>query len=85
LIGAPAAVAAIAIGVALDVSRPAPQPDEAQLAAMRDLALAMRYLQRTAVIAEEEVSGAVTAGLLDAFRAGQVAIGDEESEDEDGG
>ena len=85
LIGAPAAVAAIAIGIALYVSRPPPQPDEAQLAAMRELALAMRYLQRSAVIAEDEVNVAVTAGLLDAFRAGNIKIGDENSEDEDGG
>jgi anti-sigma factor RsiW len=85
LIGAPAAVAAIAIGVALYVSRPAPQPDEAQLAAMRELVLAMRYLQRSAVITEEEVSGAVTAGLLDAFRAGHITVTEQESEDEDGG
>jgi anti-sigma factor RsiW len=84
LIGAPAVAAAVAIGIALYVSRP-PQPDEAQLAAMRDLAVAMRYLQRTAVITEEEVGGAVTAGLLDAFRAGQDALRDDRSEDEDGG
>jgi anti-sigma factor RsiW len=87
LIAAPAAAAAIAIGIALFVSRPAPppQPDAAQIAAMRELALAMRYLQQSAVIAEDEVNGAVTAGLLDAFRAGNIKIGDEKSEDEDGG
>ena len=85
LIGAPAAVAAIAIGVALYLSRPPPQPDAAQLAAMRDLAVAMRYLQRSAAITEEEVGGAVTAGLLDAFRAGHDAVRDEISEEEDGG
>jgi anti-sigma factor RsiW len=85
LIAAPAAAAAIAIGIALFVSRPEREPDAAQLAAMRDLALAMRYLQRSAAITEEEVGGAVTAGLLDAFRAGHVAVGDETSEDEDGG
>ena len=45
----------------------------------------MRYLQRSAVIAEDEVNVAVTAGLLDAFRAGNIKIGDENSEDEDGG
>jgi hypothetical protein len=45
----------------------------------------MRYLQRSAVITEEEVGSAVTAGLLDAFRAGNVAVGDETSENENGG
>lgn len=84
LIAAPAAAAAVAISVALYVSRPQ-QPDEAQLRAMRELALAMRYLQRSAVVTEEEVGGAVTAGLLDAFRAGHVAVRDETSEDENGG
>jgi anti-sigma factor RsiW len=85
LIAAPAAVAAIAIGIALYVSRPAPQPDAAQLAAMRELAIAMRYLRQSALVTEEEVNGAVTAGLLDAFRAGHVAVGEQESEDENGG
>jgi ferric-dicitrate binding protein FerR (iron transport regulator) len=85
LIGAPAAVAAIAIGVAVYVTRPPPRPNEAELAAMRELALAMRYLQQSAVTTEEEVGGAVTAGLLDAFRAGNVAVRDETPEDEDGG
>jgi hypothetical protein len=85
LIAAPIAVAAVAIGVALYVSRPPPQPDAAQLAAMRELALAMRYLQQSMAIAEEEVGGVVTAGLFDAFRAGHVAVGDETSDDENGG
>lgn len=85
LIAVPAAVAAIAIGVTLFVSRPEREPDAAQLAAMRELALAMRYLQQSMAIAEEEVGGAVTAGLFDAFRAGNVAVGDETSEDENGG
>jgi anti-sigma factor RsiW len=85
LIAAPAAVAAVAIGVALFVTRPAPQPDAAQLAALRDLTVAMRYLRQSAVVTNEEVGGAVTAGLLDAFRAGHVAVDEQESEDENGG
>ncbi|HEY7672798.1 MAG TPA: hypothetical protein VIC71_11315 [Gammaproteobacteria bacterium] len=85
LIAAPAAVAAIAIGIALFVNRPEPQPDAAQLAAMRDLTVAMRYLRQSAAVTGEEVGGAVTAGLLDAFRAGHVAVGEQESEDENGG
>jgi anti-sigma factor RsiW len=85
LIAAPAAVAAIAIGIALFVSRPAPQPDAAQLAALRDLDVAMRYLRQSAAVTNEEVGGAVTAGLLDALRAGRVAVGEQESEDENGG
>jgi hypothetical protein len=85
LIAAPAAVAALAIGVALFVTRPAPQPDAAQLAALRDLTVAMRYLRQSAAVTNEEVGGAVTAGLLDAFRAGHVAVDEQESEDENGG
>jgi hypothetical protein len=88
LIAAPAAAAAIAIGIALFAIRPAPQPpqpDAAQLAALRDLSVAMRYLRQSAAVTNEEVGGAVTAGLLDAFRAGHVAVGEQESEDENGG
>jgi anti-sigma factor RsiW len=85
LIGAPVAVAALAIGVALYVSRPAPQPEDPQVAAMRDFALAMHYLRESAAVTEEEVGGAVTAGLLDAFRAGRVTVGEQETEDENGG
>jgi hypothetical protein len=88
LIAAPAAAAAIAIGIALFAIRPAPQPpqpDAAQLAALRDLSVAMRYLRQSAAVTNEEVGGAVTAGLLDAFRAGHVAVDEQESEDENGG
>jgi hypothetical protein len=79
---------AIAIGITLFVTRPGsqpPQPDAVQLAALRDLSVAMRYLRESAAVTNEEVGGAVTAGLLDAFRAGHVAVDEQESEDENGG
>jgi hypothetical protein len=88
LIAAPATAAAVAIGIALFVTRPVPQPpqpDTAQLAALRDLSVAMRYLRESAAVTNEEVGGAVTAGLLDAFRAGHVAVDEQESDDENGG
>jgi anti-sigma factor RsiW len=88
LIAAPAVAVAIAIGITLFVTRPGsqpPQPDAVQLAALRDLSVAMRYLRESAAVTNEEVGGAVTAGLLDAFRAGHVAVDEQESEDENGG
>jgi hypothetical protein len=45
----------------------------------------MRYLRQSAAVTNEEVGGAVTAGLLDAFRAGHVAVDEQESDDENGG
>lgn len=85
LIGAPAAVAAMAIGIALFVSRPAPEPEDAQTAAVRDFALAMQYLRESAARTNEEVGGIVGGGVLVALQAGHVAVANKDSENENGG
>jgi hypothetical protein len=53
---------------------PPPQEDPRVAAAARDLETAMRYLQKSARITEEEVTSAVGIGLRDALAASREAL-----------
>jgi ferric-dicitrate binding protein FerR (iron transport regulator) len=85
VVAVPAGIAAAAIAVALLVDRPAPPPEDPQVAAMRDFALAMQYLRESAARTNEEVGGIVGGGVLAALEAGRVSVVNHESDDENGG
>lgn len=73
-VAAAAAIAVVAIAVSLQPEAPPPL-DAQQVAALQDLETAMRYLQKSAVITENEVTTALGSGLRDAIAASQAAIG----------
>ncbi len=82
----PAAVAAAAAIVAISISlRPQAPPalDAQQAAALQELETAMRYLQKSAVITENEVATALGTGLRDAVAASRAAV--RQDTDETGG
>lgn len=62
---ATAVVAALAIGVLMNTPAPVPQ-DEAQ-AAVEDFAVAMAYLQKSAVMASNEMSETIGSGMAGAL------------------
>jgi anti-sigma factor RsiW len=76
-----AGVAAAVVAAALWLA-PAPPPpvDEQRIVALQEFAVAMRYLQKSARIAQSEVTEAVGAGLRDALAASREAIGRETEE-----
>lgn len=74
-----AAVAAVGIAVWLKPAPPAP-PDE-RAAAIQELEVAMRYLQKSARITQGQITNAVGGGLRDAFAATRQAL----EQDETGG
>ena len=63
---ATAVVVALGIGGLLDTQGPAPE-DPAATAAVQDFAIAMAYLQKSTLMASNEVSEAVGSGVLDAL------------------
>jgi hypothetical protein len=73
LTAAAAAVTAVAVGVWL--ARPAPPPEIDAAVALQEFKLAMRYVQKSARIAEDEVAGAVGTGLRQAFDTSREALG----------
>ena len=81
-VAAAAAVAVVAIAIALRPETPAPL-DAQQVAAIQELETAMRYLQKSAVVTENEVTTALGSGLRDAVAASRAAIG--QQTDETGG
>jgi len=75
LASAAAAAAVVAVALWLRPETPPPSPDMSQLAAaQQDYETAMRYLQKSAVIAEGHVTSAVGTGLRDAFAASRDAL-----------
>ncbi len=74
-----AAVAAVGIAVWQKPAPPAP-PDE-RAAAIQELEVAMRYLQKSARITQGQITNAVGGGLRDAFAATRQAL----EQDETGG
>jgi anti-sigma factor RsiW len=76
------AIAIVAIAVALRPAAPPPL-DAQQVAAMQELETAMRYLQKSAVITENEVTTALGSGLRDAVAASRAAV--RQQTDETGG
>lgn len=84
---ATAAVAVLGIGVFLGTQGPSPE-DEAAAAAVRDLTVAMAYLQKSTLMASNEVNEAVGYGVLDALAMSRgmldrTEIGDFNGEQED--
>jgi anti-sigma factor RsiW len=72
---ASAAAAAAIVAVALWLRPETPPPVDPQVAAaQQDFETAMRYLQKSAVIAEGHVTSAVGTGLRDAFAASRDAL-----------
>jgi hypothetical protein len=76
LASAAAAAAVIAVALWLRPEPPTPVAPEV-VAAQQDLETAMRYLQKSAVIAEGHVTSAVGTGLRDAFAASRDALAQE--------
>jgi anti-sigma factor RsiW len=82
----PAAAAVVIAIVAIAVTlRPAAPPplDAQQVAAIQELETALRYLQKSAVITENEVTTALGSGLRDAVDASRAAV--RQQTDETGG
>jgi anti-sigma factor RsiW len=72
---ASAVAAAAVVAVALWLRPETPPPVDPQVAvAQQDFDTAMRYLQKSAVIAEGHVTSAVGTGLRDAFAASRDAL-----------
>jgi hypothetical protein len=81
---AAAAVAVAVVAAALWLRPETPPPIDAErVAAMQDFETAMRYLQRSARITENEVTSALGAGLRDAVATSREALG--QATDETGG
>jgi anti-sigma factor RsiW len=82
-----AAVAALALTVSILFGIEGQRPSEEQLAreaAIQDFAIAMAYLQKSALVARNEVNEAVGAGVMDAWAAGRDAIGQTGLESDEG-
>jgi hypothetical protein len=72
----PAAAAAVtAVAVSVWLARPVPAPEREALLALQELELAMRYVQKSARIAEDEVTGAVGTGFRKAFDTSREVLG----------
>lgn len=78
---AAAAVAVTVVGAALWLGSASPPPlDAQQMAALQDFETAMRYLQKSARITQDEVTNAVGSGLRDAVAVTRTAIAQETDE-----
>lgn len=78
---AAAAVAVAVVATAVWRGPAAPPPlDAQQVAAMQDFETAMRYLQKSARITQNEVTNAVGSGLRDAVAVTRAAVGQETDE-----
>lgn len=77
-----ATIAAIAIAPLLTSPQVEPDPS---VAALREFELAMTYVQKTAAITSQEVSGTVGGGVLDALRTSRQSLRNAESKQETGG
>jgi hypothetical protein len=77
MISAAAAVAVVGVAVWLRPEPPVP-PDE-RAAAIQELEVAMRYLQKSARITQGQVTSAVGGGLRDAFAATRQALDQDET------
>jgi hypothetical protein len=84
-IALPIAAVAVAVAMVALIMRPAPSPEDPRVAAVRDFTVAMAYLQKSAAYTGEEVTDAVSAGLLEALVVGGNSLFEEESDDENGG
>ena len=72
-----ASVAAVAVLVGVLMDEPGPSPEQlAREAALKDFAMAMAYLQKSATMASNEVNQAVSGGVLDAWAIGRGMIRD---------
>ncbi|WP_428098194.1 hypothetical protein [Candidatus Rariloculus sp.] len=84
LAGSVVAVAA-AGALAVLVIRPAPPPVDPSVVAMQEFVVAMSYLHKTAVYANQEIREAVGDGLREAIVVSRNSVLDEESQNGNGG
>lgn len=71
-----ASIAAVALTAGLLLRNPGPSPEElAREAAVQDFALVVAYLQKSALVARNEVNEAVGYGMADALATSRGAIG----------
>ena len=75
-----ATIAVAVVGAVWLRPEPPPQEDPRVAAVARDLETAMRYLQKSARITENQVENAVGSGLRDAVDATRAAVGRETNE-----
>jgi hypothetical protein len=76
---ASAAAAVAVVGVALWLRPEPPVPPDERAAAIQELEVAMRYLQKSARITQGQVTSAVGGGLRDAFAATRQALDQNET------
>ena len=76
---ASAAAAVAIVGVALWLTPEPPAPPDERAAAVQELEVAMRYLQKSARITQGQVTSAVGGGLRDAFAATREALDQDET------
>ena len=76
---AAAAVAVVGVGVALWLRPDPPVTPDERAAAIQELEVAMRYLQKSARITQGQVTSAVGGGLRDAFAATRQALDQNET------
>lgn len=76
---ASAAAAVAVVGVALWLRPDPPAPPDERAAAVQELEVAMRYLQKSARITQGQVTSAVGGGLRDAFAATRQALDQDET------
>jgi len=74
-----AAAAVAIVGVALWLTPAPPAPPDQRAAAIQELEVAMRYLQKSARITQGQVTSAVSGGLRDAFAATRQALDQDET------
>jgi anti-sigma factor RsiW len=82
-----AAVASLALTVSILFGIEGQRPSEQELAreaAIQDFAIAMAYLQKSALVARNEVNEAVGAGMMGAWAVGRDAIGQTGLESDEG-
>jgi hypothetical protein len=76
-----AASVAVAVVAAVWLRPAAPPPEDPRVAAVaQDVELALRYLHKSARIAESEVADALGSGLRDAVAVTRAAVGEETDE-----
>ena len=79
------AISALTVSILFGIEGQRPSEQElAREAAIQDFAIAMAYLQKSALVARNEVNEAVGAGMMGAWAVGRDAIGQTGLESDEG-